>query len=336
VQGAVQAYERNTPFLNIFFLTSVLFIVAFAFINYVNRKIPIDVSNGRIQDPLMEVVIPAILLIVLYFSFRIEIGMYWDQKYVDSMFEMNVEGQDYPIVLHNEDMVNFKNIWIINYSLLFFSILAFVNHYRMKSKTLHTFILAFLVLSVVVFLTQGLYALSLLRENYLENVITDHYQRSSFNIWIRYISLAFVGFALFTFSKTVAEGEFDRSPINARLVFEFLLLVSVLWIASSELISWMDIFQSSQSDKLGLSILWGLYSLLLIALGIWKKKKHLRISAIILFAVTLLKLFFYDITYLDTISKTIVFVSLGILLLVISFLYNKYKQFLSDEIEGQS
>ena len=87
----------------------------------------------------------------------------------------------------------------------------------------------------------------------------------------------------------------------------------------------------SQSYKLELSILWGAYSLLLIMLGIWKKKKHLRLGAIGLFAVTLVKLFFYDISQLETIAKTIVFVSLGILLLIISFLYNKYKHIIEDE-----
>jgi uncharacterized membrane protein len=96
----------------------------------------------------------------------------------------------------------------------------------------------------------------------------------------------------------------------------------------------MDIAYSSQSYKLGLSILWGIYALLLIVLGIGKKKKHLRIGAIVLFAVTLLKLFFYDISQLDTISKTIVFVSLGILLLIISFLYNKYRHLIAEENEN--
>jgi len=96
----------------------------------------------------------------------------------------------------------------------------------------------------------------------------------------------------------------------------------------------MDIAESTQSYKLGLSILWGIYSLLLIALGIWKKKKYLRIGAISLFGVTLIKLFLYDIKYLDTISKTIVFVLLGILLLIISFLYNKYKHIISEEIDS--
>jgi len=93
----------------------------------------------------------------------------------------------------------------------------------------------------------------------------------------------------------------------------------------------MDIFGYNESYKLGLSILWGLYSLFLIVLGIGRGKKHLRVGAISLFAVTLAKLFFYDIAELDTISKTVVFVSLGILLLIISFLYNKYKNLISGE-----
>ena len=53
-------------------------------------------------------------------------------------------------------------------------------------------------------------------------------------------------------------------------------------------------------------------------------------AAIALFALTLVKLFFYDIAGLDTISKTVIFVSLGILLLIISFLYNKYKNLIFE------
>jgi uncharacterized membrane protein len=98
----------------------------------------------------------------------------------------------------------------------------------------------------------------------------------------------------------------------------------------------MDLYSPGQSYKLGLSILFGLYALFLVVLGIWKKKAHLRIAAIVLFTATLLKLFFYDLTYLDTISKTIVFVILGILLLVISFLYNKYKALIFDSREKNS
>ena len=69
----------------------------------------------------------------------------------------------------------------------------------------------------------------------------------------------------------------------------------------------------------------------LIVLGIIHKKLHLRIFAISLFAITLIKLFVYDIANLDTISKTVVFISLGVLLLIVSFLYTKYKNFIFDE-----
>src|SRR5690606_31875011 len=180
-------------------------------------------------------------------------------------------------------------------------------------------------------LVQGLYVLSELRESYLEQTLSQFYERDAVHIGIRYVSFAFVALALFACYKYIREDFIKR---DFTIGFDFLLYISVLWIASSELITWMDIAESTQSYKLGLSILWGIYALLLIALGIWKKKKHLRIGAMSLFGVTLLKLFFYDISHLDTIAKTVVFVSLGILLLIISFLYNKYRHIISDEIKG--
>ena len=146
--------------------------------------------------------------------------------------------------------------------------------------------------------------------------------------WIRYVSFAFVALSLTTFYRYLKQ---DFLQKNFTVAFDFMLHISVLSIASSEIINWMDIAGSTQTHKLGLSILWGIYALLLISLGIGKKKKHLRIGAIALFAVTLVKLFFYDISHFDTLAKTVVFVSLGILLLIISFLYNKYAHLISEE-----
>jgi uncharacterized membrane protein len=114
--------------------------------------------------------------------------------------------------------------------------------------------------------------------------------------------------------------------VKLRIVFDILLHIAIVWLASSELLNLMDLGGSTQSNKLGLSILWGVYALALIVLGIWRHQKHLRICAIVLFGITLIKLFFYDITDLNTIAKTIVFVSLGVLLLIISFLYQKYRK----------
>ena len=60
----------------------------------------------------------------------------------------------------------------------------------------------------------------------------------------------------------------------------------------------------------------------------------MRIAAIVLVALTLLKLFFYDLSSLDTIAKTIVFVVLGVLLLIISFLYTKYRKVIFGDDAG--
>ncbi|MBE0638275.1 MAG: DUF2339 domain-containing protein [Bacteroidales bacterium] len=324
---------RIAPLFNVNLLTSILFLAAFGFINVLNRNQKYTsafISQIRISK-IISFAVPALLLVTLYYAFRMEIATYWNQLYTDSALVINSEDPQNTYYYWNYDLNEFKTIWIINYSLLFVSILSIVNLRKFKNQQLGLINLGLIALTLFVFLIQGLYALSELRESYLDRTLLQYYQRGFFNIGIRYVSLGFVALTLFTCYKNIRRDFMQR---DFKMAFDFLLHTSLLWIASSELIHWMDIAESTQSYKLGLSILWGIYSLFLIALGLWKKNKPLRIGAIALFGVTLLKLFFYDISHLDTISKTIVFVSLGVLLLIISFLYNKYKHIISNEIEG--
>lgn len=331
-----QPGTRLLPLFNINFLSSVLFMALFIFINYLNnnRKYTSSLFPQKALNSIITFSIPSILLIVLYYSFRMEISTYWNQLYIDSAIEIKKEGQEYPDSFWNFDLKRFKTIWVLNYSLLFFSILSFVNIKKIRNKNLGLINIGLNTFVLIIFLTEGLYILSELRETYLNQTLSEYYHRSSFNIGIRYISFAFVGLTLTFIYKYLNQDFLKPLFSNLKVAFDFLLYTSILWIASSELITWMDIMKFSQSYKLGLSILWGVYALLLIVFGIWKKKKHLRIGAIGLFAATLIKLFFYDISHLDTIAKTIVFVSLGILLLLISFLYNKYKHLISEENEN--
>ena len=320
---------RLTPLFNINFLSSLLFIAAFGFINLINRnkKYSSPFTSQKGVSNVIAFSIPAILLFTLYYTFRLEIANYWNQLYADSLLTIKTGNQQSSGV-SNHDIENFKAIWIINYSLLFVSVLVFLNLKKIRSRQLGLINFGLLILAIGVFLVQGLYVLSELRESYLEKILSHYYKSGVFNIGIRYISFVFVALALSICHKCIRQ---ELTQKNYKVAFDFLLHVSVLWIASSELITWMDIAASTQSYKLGLSLLWGIYSLFLISLGIWKKKKHLRIGAIALFGVTLVKLFFYDISHLDTIAKTIVLVSLGVLLLIISFLYNKYKYIISNE-----
>lgn len=321
-----------TPFLNIRFATSVLFIASLTFINSLNY-------NTRHQSPLVSqnellkfvsFVISAALIIVLYFSFSIELSAYWDHAINASKKDIIVGGQEVMLNMGNPDLINFKILWLLNYTMLFVSVLSLSNIFKIKSIRLGVISLIISGIVLLAYLTIGLYTLSELRDNYLNQLPDDYYQSGLFNIVIRYISLLFVGL-LFTSSKMFIQRRFVKPvSINLFSAYDIIFYTSLIWIVSSELLSWLDIMDYNQSYKLALSILWGVCSLLLISLGIWKREKHLRVGAIILFAITLIKLFFYDISHLNTISKTIVFVTLGLLLLIISFLYNKYRNLISE------
>jgi uncharacterized membrane protein len=84
----------------------------------------------------------------------------------------------------------------------------------------------------------------------------------------------------------------------------------------------------SQNHKIGYPILWGVTSFALIALGLKKKIRHLRIISLTLFLITLLKLFLVDIKGISEGGKIAAFISLGLLLLVVSFMYQRLKKLL--------
>ena len=107
--------------------------------------------------------------------------------------------------------------------------------------------------------------------------------------------------------------------------------VVVLVLISSELIHWLEMARVENSYRLALSVLWGAYALFLIVIGLSRDEKHIRVGAIVLFAVTLIKLFVYDLEEMSTILKTVVMIILGVLLLTASFVYNKYKHSARNE-----
>ena len=328
--------SRIVPLFNINFLTSLVVITSFGFINWLN-------SNPKYHNPInsmkdfgiiVSLFIPATLLIVVYYSILIEIETYWAQLFIDSTLKIEHHGGDNLDHYQNTDLLKFQTIWLLNYSLLFLSLLSLVNIKRLKNKYMGFVNLWLNALVILIFLVQGLIVLGELSMSYINQTLAQYYPRSGFNIGIRYISYCFVGLTLYTTYQYTIQPFIQQISKNLVTAFDCMLYITLIWIASSELITWLDIMKISESSRLGLSILWGVYALAIIVLGIWKKKKHLRIGAIVLFGITLLKLFFYDIRDLDTISKTIVFVSLGILLLIISFLYNKYKNLISGDFPG--
>jgi uncharacterized membrane protein len=85
--------------------------------------------------------------------------------------------------------------------------------------------------------------------------------------------------------------------------------------------------------KTGLPILWGLCSFAFMWLGMHFKYRMLRIISLSLFTLTLLKLFIFDIRNIPAGGKIAAFFCLGILLLVVSFMYQRLKKIIIDNEE---
>jgi uncharacterized membrane protein len=75
------------------------------------------------------------------------------------------------------------------------------------------------------------------------------------------------------------------------------------------------------AQHLALSLLWTAYAAILILLGIKRRAPLLRWQALVLFGLVVAKVFFYDSSYLERFYRIISFLILGLVLLVVSFVY---------------
>lgn len=88
--------------------------------------------------------------------------------------------------------------------------------------------------------------------------------------------------------------------------------------------------------KAGLSILWSICSFIMMWLGMHFKFRPLRIISLSLFTLTLIKLFIYDIRNIPPGGKIAAFILLGVLLLTVSFMYQRLKKIIIDDFESNN
>jgi hypothetical protein len=91
------------------------------------------------------------------------------------------------------------------------------------------------------------------------------------------------------------------------------------------------LFIGFQWTGIMVTLLWLLTAVVLFIIGVRQKSNPLRMTAITLMGVTLLKLVVLDSLTFSTIQKVIAYLVLGVLLLLVSFFYQKYKQQLFGE-----
>jgi len=198
-------YEKNLtlkPIFNVRFLTAILFIAAFSFIFHLNTnkkyKPTIVGDTGLMQ--LMKYIIAGILLFVTYMSLQLEISEYFDQLYAATSTKES--GQYHP---PNSNIRFFKTVWLAIYSFVFLTVLSFLNIKIWKNKELGQINLGLNTFVGIFLLAAGLFVISQLRDNYLDQKLAEYYHVGSFNIVIRYIFLAvFAGF-MYAFYQAVRQ-----------------------------------------------------------------------------------------------------------------------------------
>ena len=327
--GKDEIEQTFTPILNFQFLATFITVCSLSFILFISFFPGSKLLNNEYTPDVFKVLFPAATLIILYFTFYNEISIFWNNKQVESCYTLNNEGVWMKTKGSlSQNYLCFKNIWLFNYTLVFSVFIAFVNFRWMQKQNVSVFSLIFQFIIIFVFLAFTIHWLNKLLGAHLNPDVINLLPTNAFYVIIRYFEyLLFIALFISIYKWVLP---LLKNNIVSK-TFDIIIFLSVMRILSSELLNWLKVSGSDDANKYILSILWGVLSLLLIIYGIWKKQKHMRITAISIFGVTLLKLFFYDLTNLETIPKTLVFILTGGLLLIVSYLYNKYTKMIFEE-----
>ncbi len=332
-----EALRYWDPVINITFLTSVLYLLSLAGILILayRKKYRYEPVANSVVTVIANYGMILILFVMTYAVLCREIYYYFGKLFELSAVKTTGE---FSYTMYDYDFEQFRFLWLFNFTAFYLSLFSFLVIRKWKHPVFHisSFVLNFI--AAFVFLFGVVYALGELRILYMLNQNAEYYVQGPFYIAIRYVCYAFASVLLF-FSWRLLR---DLYPALVKY-FNIFIHITALTALSAELTSWMVLASVKESmhavddlsSRVWYSVLWGAYSLLLIAYGILKKAKYLRFAAIALFGVTLFKVAFFDLYDISTGGKIIVFVCLGILLLVIAFLYQKFKTIIFGDDENE-
>jgi uncharacterized membrane protein len=159
---------------------------------------------------------------------------------------------------------------------------------------------------------------------------------------------AVLGLMLYALSRNKDILKFEEQK-NILGTFFIAINVLLLWVLSLEV---NDFFQKKlyafgpngdqtkilsleNSKRAALSVAWALYSMLLLMIGIAKKSALARLFSIALFSIVIFKVFLYDTANLSNFYRFVSFITLGVLLLLAGYLYNRHKDRIAEFIQSK-
>jgi len=132
---------------------------------------------------------------------------------------------------------------------------------------------------------------------------------------------------------------------------EWIIPASTFWVAANFFSLWILSFEVWHSfasalrtaelpvreglrnaQNLSLTAVWAIYAVILLIVGIVKHWRYVRLGALALLAVSIVKVFAYDVFKLEMGYRIGAFVGLGILLLVSAYLYQRYSKVIKGVI----
>jgi uncharacterized membrane protein len=303
-----------SPLFNLAFLTNLLLLGGMFGLHFLHQKLPLrNEAQLRKEVPFLDILLSCLPAAMLYLIFFHEIYHAFE---LEASHPSGMLGQIGSVQI-------FRNLSLFVYTFGALALAAELNSRRWKSELLNGFVVWAGLLGILLFLATHLLAMDELRRIF----ITDKANSTAWFILIRYLCFGALGYLYFHIHKFLQNME-DIKPYRPQvpLLFHLLLLV----ILSSELVTVMLLIMGKPNSPLpyreGFSILWGLYSFLLIGLGFKQKTQTLRIAGMVLFAITLVKIFFFDLVNLPILSRTGLFLALGLLLLGASYMYQRFRE----------
>jgi uncharacterized membrane protein len=143
------------------------------------------------------------------------------------------------------------------------------------------------------------------------------------------------------------ERETFRAMLNIGAIVLFLLLLSAevrdvfelkiydLRQSLGGLAPREDVRTIENMKQLSLSALWLCSGIALMIGGIWRRSRGVRVFAIVVLGISILKIFVYDLSFLQTLYRIFSFIGLGLILLAASYMYQRYKEMIFGETPGK-
>jgi uncharacterized membrane protein len=156
-------------------------------------------------------------------------------------------------------------------------------------------------------------------------------------IYARYISAVFMIAVFYQFTVLLKKVPEEFGSVHQK----FYKIFSITWIACLFIVAnietsafFYDYFLEGRF--VALSILWTLFAISLMFLGLRFNNSTVRKLSIGLFFATLAKVFFFDIANLGTSYKFVSFIVLGLVLILTSYLYRRFKDDLIETMAEKS